>query len=144
MKRFLILIVVGCGARTELGDHGLLDAQAVDVIDAVSDGEGEVNICPLSPPTGGGSCTRRTFDGSAPPPVMECLYAPQTMGGTAPERYFVCGSDGQWGFVTNVGGAHCSDVVCHPEQSGECIENGVLCCRACDPTSLQFVDCGPC
>jgi hypothetical protein len=138
-----ICALAGCGARTGLAGGDGLDAQPSDSgSDSDSDAAND-NICPLTPPTGGTSCTVMTLDASTQPTVMACLYAPQVMGGTAPERYFVCGPEGQWGDVTNLGGAHCSDMPCHPEQAVECIENGTLCCRACDPTG-QFVDCGPC
>jgi hypothetical protein len=141
----IVCLLASCGARTGLGAEASRDAEAFD---SSSDSSSDVtdfgsNICPLTPPTGGSSCTPRSLDGSTQIAGPACLYAPQQLGGTAPERYFICTTGGSWGVVTNVGGDHCSDLVCHPEQAVECIEEGRVCCRACSATGA-FVDCGPC
>ncbi len=101
-----------------------------------------MNICPLTPPTGGASCTPDLVPGSMSGSPT-CIYAPQMRGGMSAPMSFICTTGGTWGITTNNGGAHCTDLVCQSEENSECIENGTLCCRGCSAGN-RFIDCGPC
>jgi hypothetical protein len=143
------LFVAGCGARTGLLEVVDLDGGSADGgSDAASDarppgdaepeeGDGPVNhpfACPLDPPAPGAPCR-----GTA----LECAYAPSSQPALGLEG-FCCIDDGGWASCTIVSEPEtCSDIVCSPGTTTECIiARGESCCTCSSDGTADR--CGPC